>query len=123
MDYRRVHNYFIMLTRKSTFSRLCCFNVDRITVSDTGIVAAVQLTVNLEIFARILFSRIVFKDIYATSKFVTRVCFTYISKRQSDFAISREFYYHEASHIRSFAKIKPSRKFPNLQYLNGDCIC
>ena len=31
----------------------------------------------------------------------------------NDRAISRGFYFHETSHIRSFAKIKPSRKFPN----------
>ena len=42
--------------------------------------------------------------------------FTYINKRQSDFAISRGFYFHETSHMQSFAKIKSSRKFPNLQY-------
>ena len=37
--------------------------------------------------------------------------FTYIYKRQGDFAISRGFYYHE-----TFAKIESLRKFPNLQY-------
>ena len=36
---------------------------------------------------------------------------SYINKRQSDFAISREFYFHETSHMQSFAKIKSSRKF------------
>ena len=30
--------------------------------------------------------------------------------------ISRGFYFHKTSHMRSFAKIKPSLKFPNLQY-------
>ena len=30
--------------------------------------------------------------------------------------ISQGFYFHETSHMRSFAKIKPSQKFPNLQY-------
>ena len=38
-----------------------------------------------------------------------------ISKRQCDFTISRGSYFHETLHMRSFAKIKPSRKFPNLQ--------
>ena len=33
----------------------------------------------------------------------------------SVFAISREFYFQETS-LRSFAKIKPSRKISNLQY-------
>ena len=41
----------------------------------------------------------------------------YISKQQSDFGISREFYFHETSHMQSFMKIKPLRKFPNLQYV------
>ena len=41
-----------------------------------------------------------------------------------NFAISRGFYFHETSHMRSFAKIKPSGKQPNLQYcefLNSHC--
>ena len=49
-------------------------------------------------------------------KIATKARFTYISKRQSDFAISRGFYFHETSHMRSFEKINSSRKFPNLQY-------
>ena len=75
-------------------------------------------TVNSEMFARILFSRIALGDIFATSKFVTRPWFIYISKRQSNFAIWRGFYFHETSHMRIFAEIKFSRKFPNLQYIN-----
>ena len=39
----------------------------------------------------------------------------YISKQQGVLAISRGFYFHEILHVRSFAKIKPSRKLPNLQ--------
>ena len=35
---------------------------------------------------------------------------------KSDFVISQGFYFDETSHMRSLAKIKPSRKFPNLQY-------
>ena len=62
---------------------------------------------------RISFSQKELKDKFATLNFATR----FIRKRKSDFAISREFYFHEASHLRSFAKIKPLRKFPNLQYL------
>ena len=49
-------------------------------------------------------------------KIANRVWFTYISNRQSDIANSRGFDFHETSHMRSFAKIKHSRKFPNLQY-------
>ena len=37
-----------------------------------------------------------------------------ISKGQRGFAISRGFYFCETPHPRSLAKIKPSRKFPNL---------
>ena len=46
-------------------------------------------TVNSEIFARILFSRIALKDIYSTLKIATRAWFTFISNPQNDFAISR----------------------------------
>ena len=67
-------------------------------------------------FTRILFSRIMLKDIFAVLKFATRVWFTYISTRQSDIAISRGSYFHETSHMRSFAKIKLSPNFQNLQY-------
>ena len=42
---------------------------------------------------------------------------TYINKQQSAFAISRGFYFHETLQMRSFAKIKSSRKFLNVQYL------
>ena len=45
------------------------------------------------------------------AKIATRTCFTYISKRQSDFGISRGFYFHETSHRRSFAKINPRKNF------------
>ena len=40
----------------------------------------------------------------------------YISKREYAFVISRGFNFHETSQSRSFAKMKPSRKFSNLQY-------
>ena len=40
-----------------------------------------------------------------------------ISINDSDFAILRGFYFHETSHMRCFAKINPSRKFPNLHYV------
>ena len=36
--------------------------------------------------------------------------FTYISKRQNDYAISRGLYFHETSRPRSFAKINPREK-------------
>ena len=41
--------------------------------------------------------------------------FAYISKRQSDFAISRGFHFHETLHVQNFTNIEPSGKFPNLQ--------
>ena len=37
-----------------------------------------------------------------------------LSKCQSNFAMSQGFYFQETSHLRSYAKIKPSQKFPNL---------
>ena len=43
--------------------------------------------------------------------------FRYISKQQTYFAIFREFYFHETSHMLSFAKIRPSQKFPDIQYI------
>ena len=69
-------------------------------------------TVNPEIFTRILFSRIALKDIFATLKIASKALFTYISNRQSDFDILRGIYFHENSHMLSFAKKKPSQKFP-----------
>ena len=42
--------------------------------------------------------------------------FTYINKRQSDFAILRGFYFRETSHMQNFVKKKSSPKFSNLQY-------
>ena len=38
---------------------------------------------------------------------------------RSDLAISRGFYFHETSHMRSFSKIKSSRKFLKLQSMNS----
>ena len=68
-------------------------------------------TINSEIFAKISFSRIALKDIFATLIFATGARFTYISKRHSDLTISQGFDFHETSH--NFAKIKHSRKCPN----------
>ena len=55
------------------------------------------VTVKSEIFARHLFSRMALKDIFMMLKCVTRSWFTYISKGQSDFAISWWFYFHKTS--------------------------
>ena len=38
-----------------------------------------------------------------------------INEQQSDFTISQGLYFHETLHVQSFKKIKPSRKFTNLQ--------
>ena len=65
-------------------------------------------TVNSEIFARNLSSRIALKDIFATLKFMTKACFNYVNTRQSDFVISRGFYYLETSKFlenKTLAKI------------------
>ena len=63
-------------------------------------------TVDSEIFARILFSRIALNDIFAPSKILQGH-----NLNIPVFATSRGFY------MRSFAKIKSSRKFPNIQYV------
>ena len=62
------------------------------------------------------------KDILAIVKISLQGYDLPISVVDSDFAISRGFYFHETSHMRSFAKIKPSRKFPNLQYPDIEMI-
>ena len=55
-------------------------------------------TIDSEIFARIVFSRIALKDILVMCKFATKAKFTYVNKRPSGFAISRGFYFHETLH-------------------------
>ena len=51
----------------------------RINWYKKGLRGAIELdTVNSEIFASILFSRIALKDIFATLKFAHRACFTNI---------------------------------------------
>ena len=62
-----------------------------------------------------IFANSVKRHICNGKKIATRACFTFISSRQSGFAISRGIYFHETSYMRSFANIKPSRKFPKLQ--------
>ena len=45
------------------------------------------------------------------SNFATKAWFTYISKRQSDFAILQGFNFHETSQMRSFVEIIPRENF------------
>ena len=66
-------------------------------------------TVNSEIFASILFSRRALKDIFAKLKIRDKGMIYLISKRRSDFTISRGFYFHETSH--------------NLQYCSNLFVC
>ena len=69
---------------------------------------------NSEFFARILFSLIALKDIFAT--FNLRPGHDlHISVKGRVILPYCEFYFHKTSHMRSYAKIKPSRKFLNLQ--------
>ena len=65
-------------------------------------------TVNPEIFARIIFSRMTLKDIFAT--FLNRMIYQYQSTK-NDFSISRGFIFTK------LRKCETSRKFPDLQYL------
>ena len=69
------------------------------------------LTVNFRIFVRK--SRKASKDVFATLKYVTETLVCYISKRQSDIAISHGFYFfkiltmhtHKFSENKTLAKI------------------
>ena len=60
-----------------------------------------------------IFANSIKRHISDVKKIATKARFTYINTRQSDFAISRGFYFHKTSHMRSFAKLKSSRKFSN----------
>ena len=64
----------------------------------------------------VIFANSIKRYINDVKKFSTKARFTYINKQQSDFAILRGIYFRETWHMRSFAKIKSSQKFPNLQY-------
>ena len=57
------------------------------------------LFVNTEIFARILFSRIALKDIFGKVNLRDWGMVYQISKRQSDFTISRGFYFSETCEV------------------------
>ena len=65
-----------------------------------------QTTVNSEIYANSVKRHIC--DVKICDQGMINL---YISKQQSDFAISRGFDFHEISQVRSFAKLKPSRNF------------
>ena len=71
-------------------------------------------TVNPEIFARILFSRIALKDIFVTLKIRDYGMIYIISNNDRVISAFREDFIF--TKLRNFAKIKPSRKFQNLQY-------
>ena len=88
-----------------------------ITADARGISAA--YTVNSEIFARISFSRIASKDIFSMLKIRDFGMIYLHQKMTKRFSHSRGSYFRETSRKRSFAKIKPSRKFSNLQYIVG----
>ena len=78
-----------------------------------------KITVKSEVFARILFSRIALKAIFKLPRQNSRLGHGLpASINDSDFDISQGYYFHETSHLqmRSFVKIIPSQKFPNLQY-------
>ena len=66
-------------------------------------VSLMQHSVNSEIFARILFSRVAIKDIFAMLK-----------SRDMGMVDDRVIVRYREDFI--FTKIKTSRKFPNLQY-------
>ena len=79
------------------------------------------ITENSEIFARILFSRIVLNHIFATLKIATRVWFTNINKIQSEIANSWGLFFHEFRENKILAKISeftvndaPNKSSPSL---------
>ena len=76
-------------------------------------------TINSEIFARILFSQLTLKHIFVTLKIRDKGVIYQYQLTTEWFANSWGFYFHETPHMRRFAKIKPMRKFPNLQYSNA----
>ena len=55
-----------------------------------------------------IFANSIKRHISDVKKNANKARFTFINKRQSNFAISRGLYFHETSHMRSFAKIKSS---------------
>ena len=64
---------------------------------------------NSEILARILFLRMALKDIFT----IFKICnLDMIYPHQ----LTRDFFFCKTLLLGSFVKIKPSRKFPNLQY-------
>ena len=73
----------------------------------------ITVTVNSEIFARVLFSRNFANAKFHENKILTKsLSFTDIGKS----CLSRKFLTWQISLLRLFKKIKFSRKFPNLQY-------
>ena len=86
----------------------CCF-----TAPFTEISGCTPTTVNSDIFAIILFSRITLRHVcdVKNSRLENDLP---TSVNGSDFAIFARFYFRETSQMRSFAKT--SRKFLNLQY-------
>ena len=72
-------------------------------------------TVNLTIFAIILFSRIALKDVFATLKKLQIWHDLPTFLRDKVLSPFRKGFFCETLHPPSFVKIKPSRKFRNLQ--------
>ena len=100
---RTVKHMYIHGQYKSAF--LVCLFVDVTIVLDT---------VNLKIFARILFSRS-FGKIKSSRNGKIIPSTTDIGKSWS----SRELFWSRVCLLTLFAKIKFSRKFPDLQYIHG----
>ena len=69
-----------------------------------------KLLMQIRNFCEILFLRIALNT-YLHGR--PRISTTYISKQQSDLAFLLGFHFHETPLVRCFAKITPSRRFPN----------
>ena len=76
-------------------------------------------TVNLEIFRENFIYQNSVKRHICHVKNSQLLYDLHTSVNNSDFSILREFYFHKTSKMGNFEKIKPLRKFSNLQYITG----
>ena len=102
--YKQIAGFFFI----SSFTGQVGTSSSRVPVVPGKTLFEIAQTVNLEVFARILFLQTALKDTFVTLSILDKGMIYMISKRQSDFGILWGFYFHEISHMRSFMKIKPS---------------
>ena len=103
IGYVSIHKYFLPIINSK--KNCCAFKYH-------------EYSVNSEILARILFSQVGLKDIFVTLKDRHKglICLLHSVKAQWFCHFARVLLAH-TSRMGSFAKIKPSRNFPNLRLL------